>query len=70
MKTKNKKPGEMDIALRLIRFRNEAPGILGIPFEEILKRYRRLQAGRSWEMQFNLKGEKNELQQHFSRDYQ
>jgi transcriptional regulator with XRE-family HTH domain len=38
MKTKKKKPGKMDIALRLTRFRNEAPGILGITFEEILER--------------------------------
>jgi len=28
----------MDIHLRLARFRNEAPGILGITFEEILQR--------------------------------
>jgi transcriptional regulator with XRE-family HTH domain len=38
MKAKKKKPVKMDIALRLAKIRNEAPAILGIPFEEILKR--------------------------------
>ena len=42
MKTQRKKSVKLvllkDIHLRLTRFRNEAPGILGIPFEEILKK--------------------------------
>jgi len=42
MGTTERKPGKMvllnDINLRLTAFRNKAPGILGIPFEEILQR--------------------------------
>jgi len=52
-----------DYSQKLVDLREKAPGILGIPFEEILQRYRRLRSGRSWKMQFKLKGVKHESQQ-------